>query len=322
VRDGEQVDEVVAGGLDEGPAADETVGATPHRNILTVVIDESLPLNTRTSLRRAAASAGLGHREVLGSTLDPRVPPLEPGSLLFRPATAHSAFRAERQLWRPGVATLYASPAGPYALHIEQWSAFSRADLPTPRSIRLASADARFLEEVVEWLGGFPVVVRVDSGEGGEGVVLAESMRALSGLADLFVSQGLAGRLVSFIPDAMHWRLVVVGDRVVTAYKNPTRPNDFRSEPSDQRADYGLTPPPEMAALAVRATAVAGTYFAGVDVLEHPSGRLYVLEANFPCYFPQAESYGAADVSGALVAFLLAQVDAATLPAAPGGHGV
>jgi glutathione synthase/RimK-type ligase-like ATP-grasp enzyme len=128
--------------------------------------------------------------------------------------------------------------------------------------------------------------------------------------------------LVSFIPDAMHWRLVVVGDRVVTAYKNPTRPNDFRSEPSDQRADYGLTPPPEMAALAVRATAVAGTYFAGVDVLEHPSGRLYVLEANFPCYFPQAESYGAADVSGALVAFLLAQVDAATLPAAPGGHGV
>ncbi|MEZ4268719.1 MAG: hypothetical protein R3F39_20370 [Myxococcota bacterium] len=309
--EGEQVDAAAAGGPDEGAVSEGTAGEVSHRNVLTVVIDESLPNSTRLSLRRAAASAEIGYREVLGSTLDPRVPPLEPGSLLFRPATAHSAFRAERQLWRPGVATFYASPAGPYALHVEQWSAFSRADLPTPRTIRLASADAQFLEEVVEWLGGFPVVVRVDSGEGGEGVVLAESMRALRGLADLFVSQGLAGRLAAFVPDAMHWRLIVVGDRVVTAYRNPTREGDFRSEPSGQRADYGLTPTPEMAELAVRATAVAGTHFAGVDVLAHPSGRLYVLEANFPCYFPQGESFGAADVSGALVAFLLAQAESA-----------
>ncbi|MEZ4269851.1 MAG: hypothetical protein R3F39_26120, partial [Myxococcota bacterium] len=160
-------------------------------------------------------------------------------------------------------------------------------------------------------LGGFPVVVRVDSGEGGDGVLLAESMRALRGLADLFISRGLGGRLATFVPDAMHWRLIVVGDRVVTAYRNPTREGDFRSEPAANPADYGLTPTPEMADLAVRATAVAGTRFAGVDVLEHPSGRLYLLEANFPCYFPQGESFGAADVSGAIVRFLLAQRDAA-----------
>ena len=43
-----------------------------------------------------------------------------------------------------------------------------------------------------------------------------------------------------------------------------------------------------------------------VDVLEHPSGRLYLLEANSPCYFPQAEEYGA-DVAGALLEYLLSQ---------------
>jgi hypothetical protein len=300
-----------AGGEAEGAPeseADESTGEILlHRKILTVVIDEGLPATTRGSLKRAATAAGVAVREVLGAALDPRVPPLPVGSLLFRPATSLAAFRAERQLWRPGVATLHASPAGPFALHVEQWMAFSRADLPTPRTMRLASSDTQFLDEVVEWLGGFPVIVRVDSGEGGEGVVLAESMRALRGLADLFVSQGLLGRLVSFVPDATHWRLVVVGDEVVAAYRNPTRPGDFRSAPSDQREDYGLTAPPEMAALAVRATAVAGTRFAGVDILVHPSGRLYVLEANFPCYFPQAEKFGAADVSGAILAYLLAQ---------------
>lgn len=279
----------------------------PLRGDLTVITEHGLPASTLDSLRRAAAAARVGYREVLAASLDPRVPPLEPGALLFRPATSMAAFRAERQLWRPGVATVYATPAGPFALHVEQWTAFARAGLPTPRTLRLERADAEFLSDAVEWLGGFPVVVRVDSGEGGDGVLLAESMRALRGLADLFVSRGLGGRMATFVPDATHWRLIVVGDRVVTAYRNPTRAGDFRSEPASDPADYGLSPAPEMADLAIRAAAVSGTHFAGVDVLEHPSGRLYLLEANFPCYFPQAESFGAADVSGAIVSFLLAR---------------
>ncbi|MCB9730757.1 MAG: 2OG-Fe(II) oxygenase [Deltaproteobacteria bacterium] len=282
----------------------------PLRGELTVITDHGLPDTTLDSLRRAAAAARVGYREVQASSLDPRVPPLEPGAMLFRPATTMASFRAERQLWRPGVATVHATPAGPFALHVEQWTAFARAGLPTPRSLRLERADHEFLAEAVEWLGGFPVVVRVDSGEGGDGVLLAESMPALRGLADLFVSRGMGGRMATFVPGAMHWRLIVVGGQVVTAYRNPTRDADFRSEPSSDPADYGLEPSAEMADLAVRATAVAGVCFAGVDVLEHPSGRLYLLEANFPCYFPQGEAFGAADVSGALIAFLLARRDA------------
>lgn len=35
--------------------------------------------------------------------------------------------------------------------------------------------------------------------------------------------------------------------------------------------------------------------------------RLYLLEANSPCYFPQAQVYGTADVAGALLEYLLSQ---------------
>jgi hypothetical protein len=41
-----------------------------------------------------------------------------------------------------------------------------------------------------------------------------------------------------------------------------------------------------------------------VDVLQHPSGRFYLLEANFPCYFGHAQENGQ-DIAGAIVDHLL-----------------
>jgi glutathione synthase/RimK-type ligase-like ATP-grasp enzyme len=55
----------------------------------------------------------------------------------------------------------------------------------------------------------------------------------------------------------------------------------------------------------VSATRAIGLEFAGVDVMLHASGRAYVLEANFPCYFGHAQGDGAIDVAGAMVAHLL-----------------
>ena len=46
---------------------------------------------------------------------------------------------------------------------------------------------------------------------------------------------------------------------------------------------------------------------AGVDILQHPSGRLYLLEANFPCYFAHAQTLAGVDVAGAMVEHLMAK---------------
>jgi hypothetical protein len=60
--------------------------------------------------------------------------------------------------------------------------------------------------------------------------------------------------------------------------------------------------PKEIAVAAVRAL---GHEFGGVDILEHPSGRLNVLESNNPCYFASAQLAIGTDVSGAMVEHLL-----------------
>jgi glutathione synthase/RimK-type ligase-like ATP-grasp enzyme len=65
----------------------------------------------------------------------------------------------------------------------------------------------------------------------------------------------------------------------------------------------------------VAAAHCVGTDFAGVDVLAHPSGRFYLLEANSPCYFPQAEAFGRVDVARAMVEALLARRASCRIPA-------
>jgi glutathione synthase/RimK-type ligase-like ATP-grasp enzyme len=59
-----------------------------------------------------------------------------------------------------------------------------------------------------------------------------------------------------------------------------------------------------LAAPAVRAVRAQRLFFGGVDLLRHPSGRLYVIEVNFPCFFAQATLGGGVDVAGPMIDFL------------------
>jgi glutathione synthase/RimK-type ligase-like ATP-grasp enzyme len=58
----------------------------------------------------------------------------------------------------------------------------------------------------------------------------------------------------------------------------------------------------------VRATRLE---FGGVDILER-DGSSYLLESNFPCYYPHAQQIAGIDVAGAMVDHLLRKAGAFT----------
>lgn len=278
------------------------------RPALYVIADARLPDTTRAALARGAADHGVPFREIDPGNLDPWAPPLPPGSALYNPLASDRGMDAEEQLWQPGVGSFWED--GPYIQRSQSLRALARGGVTVPRSAAVSAAHAPQLGTIVEALGGFPVVVKFGGGEGGIGTLRADSMPALRSLLDLAWSRGETPRLVAWIPDAVHWRVIVLDGAALTAYRNPVRREDFRSAPSSDPDDYGLVPPPEVAALAVRAAAVQRVGFGGADVLVHPSGRAYLLELNFPCYFPSAESFDRADVAGPMVGSLLRRASA------------
>ena len=233
------------------------------------------------------------------------------GDLLFCPAVAPSANALERRLWRPGVISFHSQPRGPYAEIVEPMGLFATLGLPVPRGEMLRQVDARHVADAVERLGGLPIVLKLGGGEGGAGVMRLDSLTSLQSVLEAFAMRREWPLLQAHVPQAMHWRLAVVGDRVVAAYRNPLGADGFRSGVSADPADYTAPPPDGAAELAIAAAQALQVGFAGVDVLAHPSGRLYLIEANFPCYYPMAQRIAGIDIAGAMLDWLLARADAA-----------
>jgi ribosomal protein S6--L-glutamate ligase len=225
--------------------------------------------------------------------------------MLYRPAVSFVAQRLEQQLYAPGVATFYRDGDEIHFGCHNPAAVFQRHGLSIPRTIFCQTSDRTLLSKYAERLGGFPLVFKIPGFSTGIGVGRLDSAASLFSFVDLSLALGRFPLLMAYVPDAVHWRLVVVGDRVVGAYRNIIIEDDFRSAATRDEADYTTPPSDRVRQLAVRATHALRLEFSGVDVLEHASGRPYLLEANFPCYFAQAQDVAGVDISGAMLDHLI-----------------
>jgi len=237
---------------------------------------------------------------------------LSAGDALYCPAVSSAAARVEQFLWHDRVATFYADPLGPFFSTLGYPLLFQHAGLPIPRSIPIVTPDREGLRAAVQAVGGLPAIVKLLGWEGGVGTLRVDSLPALFSAIDYILAQGQRPFLCAYIDDAVHWRAIVVGSRVVAAYRNVLRADDFLSFAGDDAADYTSEPPGRVADVAILAVQALRLQFGGVDILEHPSGRVYLLEANFPCYFAHAQTTGGIDVAGAMVEHLLQRSRAIT----------
>lgn len=273
-------------------------------------VDDGVPSETIELLRTACEARAVGFEVVRADAFDfAAAVPLPAGAFLYRPAVSPAAMRVEQALWGDGVVTFHRTPT---AMSLQAPSALlhlERSGVPVPRHVPFATPRRDLLRRYVDWLGGFPVVLKVPGGEGGIGVIRADSFASLFSMVDMLHGSGRTVSLMSYIDGAIAWRVIVVGDGAVLAHRCPIEADDFRSLAPDATDATSADVPSDLATLAVRAAHASGTSFAGVDILEHSSGRRYVLEANFPCYFAQAQAASGVDVAGAMLDCLRAMRD-------------
>jgi glutathione synthase/RimK-type ligase-like ATP-grasp enzyme len=224
--------------------------------------------------------------------------------MLYRPAISVAAMRVEQFLFAHGVATFHRDPDGVYFDCSAAPLIFQRNGLPIPRTFPVATTDRQLLRYFVDEVGGLPAVVKVLGRSHGMGTMRVDSWPALYSLIDHLFSAGYAPLLTSYVADAIHWRVIVVGNDAVAAYRNVQSEDDFRTFGSEDASDFTAEVPTRLARLAVGAVEALRLEFGGVDILEHPTGRLYLLEANFPCYFAQPQVVAGIDVAGAILVHL------------------
>jgi hypothetical protein len=283
----------------------------PVRKRKFVCVDDGVPEKTTRVLREACMARDVEFEIVEAQAFDfCSAKPLEPGTMLYRPAVSTLATRVEQALFAPGVATFYVGDDdGIYRSVGPDLVMFERAGLPVPKWFWGTTTNRARLRQYVDALGGLPIVMKFANTSGGMGVIRIDTLAGLFSTMDYVRSSGRMPVLMAYVHEATHWRCVVVGDRVVGFYRNRTAPDDFRTHSSDDPADYRESPKPEILATAVRSAAAIDVEFGGVDILEDPSGRHYILECNFPCFFAQAQITGGHDVAGAMIDWLGKKAD-------------
>lgn len=159
--------------------------------------------------------------------------------------------------------------------------------------------------DIINQVGGAPVVIKVLEGTQGIGVVLGETENAAKSMIQAFGGLNADILVQEFIKEAKgeDIRALVIGNKVVAAMKRTGAEGDFRSNlhRGGQAVQIKITP--EERATAVKAAKVLGLNVAGVDMLRSNRGPV-VMEVNSSPGLEGIEKATGKDIAGMIIQFL------------------
>lgn len=174
----------------------------------------------------------------------------------------------------------------------------ARAGVGIPKTV--VSRGASDSDDLIEHLGGAPVIVKLARGTHGNGVVLAETKKAAKSVLQAFYVMDQDGTnilLQEFVKESagMDIRVFVVGGKVVASMKRQSLDDDFRSNLHQGGAGEKIKLTDEERKVAIKAARSMGLNLCGVDLMRSDRGPL-VLEVN------SSPGFGIEEVTGRDVA--------------------
>jgi ribosomal protein S6--L-glutamate ligase len=155
----------------------------------------------------------------------------------------------------------------------------ARAGVGIPKTI--FSRETSEVDDLIQQVGGAPVIIKVARGTHGNGVVLAETQKAAQAVMQAFYVEGVNFLVQEFIEESAGTdiRAFVVGGKVVASMKRQSLDNDFRSNLHQGGAGSSVKLTDEERKTAQKAAKAMGLSICGVDMMRSEHGPL-VLEVN------------------------------------------
>ena len=161
------------------------------------------------------------------------------------------------------------------------------------------------IHDVIEKVGKTPLIMKLLQGTQGNGMVLAETMKAAESVMNAFKQVDADILIQEFIKESsgVDIRVIVVGKKVVAAMQRVAPEGEFRSNVHRGAATKHINLTPEEEEIAIKSTKVLGLSVAGVDLMRSKRGPL-VLEVNSSPGLQGIELLTGADVAGEIISFI------------------
>ncbi len=156
--------------------------------------------------------------------------------------------------------------------------------------------------DLIEMVGGAPLIVKLLEGTQGRGVVLAETKKAAESVINAFKALRANLLVQEFIKEAdgKDLRCFVIDGKVVASIQREAAPGEFRANIHQGGTASIVKITPQERALALKASKTLGLKVAGVDIIRSKKGPL-LLEVNSSPGLEGIESATGKDIAGMMI---------------------
>lgn len=183
---------------------------------------------------------------------------------------------------------------------IDSLQFLNKHQIPVPKTISAFNANA--VDQQIDALGGTPIIIKLEEGTQGVGVMIAETKQSAKSIIETFHSLNSSFLLQEFIEESNgeDIRAFVIGDEVIASMKRKGSSNDFRSNIHRGGVGEKIELSEEQKNIAIKAAKEMGLTVAGVDMISSKKGAL-VLEVNATPGLQGIEFYTKANIAGAII---------------------
>lgn len=179
----------------------------------------------------------------------------------------------------------------------------NRKNIPIPQTV--FSIDPQNIDEQIVLLGGPPVIIKLQEGTQGLGVILAESKKSAKSIIDTFYNMNASILLQEYVEESNgeDIRAIVVGNTVVAAMKRIGEKGDFRSNIHRGGTGELVALSKKEKRIALRATKYLSLPVAGVDMIRSKKGAM-LIEVNASPGLQGVEAYTKVNVAEHIIKYL------------------
>ena len=152
----------------------------------------------------------------------------------------------------------------------------ARKRIPIPETLFSFNPDN--IEEQIKILGGTPVIIKLQEGTQGLGVILAETKKSAKSIIDTFYKMNTSILLQKYVEESNgeDIRIFVVGNKIVASMKRSSELGEFRSNVHRGGNTEAIDPTPKEQFIALNAVKYLGLGVAGVDIIRSDQGPLLI----------------------------------------------
>jgi ribosomal protein S6--L-glutamate ligase len=180
------------------------------------------------------------------------------------------------------------------------------SSLPMP--VTAFASSPHDTDDLIEMVGGPPLIVKLLYSSQGKGVVLAENKKSAQSVIDAFRNADANFLVQQFIADAagQDVRCIVLDGKVIATMRRQAPSDDFRANLHKGGTAHPVKITSEERRMAVKAARIMGLKFAGVDILRSEEGPL-LLEVNSSPGLEGIEKTTGIDIAGHMMDYIASE---------------